>query len=128
MIDCCASDRGCARRSIPLETIEMRSLGIAAAFAVVAVLGACTWVKTTPAGDTVRVASAADVTACERKGKVTVSLRNRVAGVERKPTKVAEELATLARNEGAGLGGDTVVAETDVSEGSQVFGVYDCRP
>jgi hypothetical protein len=34
----------------------------------------------------------------------------------------------LARNEGAGLGGDTVVAETHVSEGSQVFGVYDCKP
>jgi hypothetical protein len=61
-----------------------------------------------------------------RKGKVTVSLKNRVAGVERKPTKVAAELATLARNEGAQLGGDTVVAETPVSDGSQVFGVYQC--
>lgn len=91
-------------------------------------LNACTWVKPTPAGESVRVANADAVTTCERKGKVTVSLRNRVAGVERKPTKVAQELATLARNEGAALGGDTVVAETDVSEGSQVFGVYDCNP
>jgi hypothetical protein len=49
-----------------------------------------------------------------------------VAGVERKPTKVANELATLARNEGALLGGDTVVAEGSVAEGRQVFGVYDC--
>lgn len=89
---------------------------------------ACTWVKPTPAGEGVRVADAEAVGACERKGKVTVSLKSRVAGVERKPTKVANELSTLARNEGALLGGDTVVAEGAVSEGRQVFGVYDCTP
>jgi len=87
---------------------------------------ACTWVKPTPAGESVRVATADAVAACERKGKVAVSLKSRVAGVERKPTKVANELATLARNEGALLGGDTVVAEGSVAEGRQVFGVYDC--
>jgi hypothetical protein len=89
---------------------------------------ACTWVKPTPAGEPVRVATADEVSACERKGKVTVSLKSRVAGVERKPTKVANELATLARNEGGLLGGDTVVAESPVAEGRQVFGVYDCSP
>jgi hypothetical protein len=39
---------------------------------------------------------------------------------------VAEELATLARNEGALLGGDTVAAESPVAEGRQTFGVYQC--
>lgn len=91
-----------------------------------AALHACTWVKTTPEGQGVRVASPAEVASCERKGKVTVSVKSRVSSVERKPTKVATELATLARNEGALLGGDTVVAEGDVSEGRQVFGVYRC--
>jgi len=93
-----------------------------------ALVGACTWVKATPSGESVRVASADAVGDCVRKGKVTVSVKNRVAAVERKPTKVASELATLARNEAATLGGDTVVAETAVSEGSQVFGVYECGP
>ena len=91
-----------------------------------ALVGACTWVKPTPAGESVRVAPASEVASCTRKGKVTVSLKSRVAGVERKPTKVANELATLARNEGALLGGDTVVAETAVADGRQVFGVYHC--
>lgn len=91
-----------------------------------ALAGACTWVKPTPEGESVRVAPATDVVNCARKGKVTVSLRNRVAGVERKPTKVANELATLARNEGALLGGDTVVAESPASDGRQTFGVYQC--
>ena len=89
-------------------------------------LNACTWVKTTPEGGSVRVASADAVGDCVRKGKVTVSVKSRVSGVERKPTKVATELATLARNEGALLGGDTVVAETAVAEGRQTFGVYQC--
>jgi hypothetical protein len=107
----------------------MNRMIIAAAVALLlGSLSACTWVKTTPEGEAVRVASADAVGSCERKGKVTVSVKSRVSGVERKPTKVATELATLARNEGALLGGDTVVAEGDVSEGRQVFGVYRCRP
>ena len=96
--------------------------------AVMGAPAACTWVETTPGGESVSVASADAVTQCERKGKVTVSLKSRVAGVERKATKVATELATLARNEGAQLGGDTVVAESAVADGSQVFGVYRCKP
>jgi hypothetical protein len=83
-------------------------------------------VKTTPEGESVRVAYADAVGDCVRKGKVTVSVKSRVSGVERKPTKVATELATLARNEGALLGGNTVVAETHVADGRQTFGVYQC--
>ena len=105
-----------------------RVLVTATAIAFAGLLNACSWVKATPEGESVRVASADAVGDCVRKGKVTVSLKSRVAGVERKPTKVATELETLARNEGAGLGGDTVVAESIVTEGSQVFGVYQCRP
>jgi hypothetical protein len=105
----------------------MKNIPAAATVIVLAgMLNACTWVKTTPEGESVRVASADAVADCVRKGKVTVSVKSRVGGVERKPTKVATELAALARNEGALLGGDTVVAETDVAEGRQTFGVYQC--
>ena len=103
----------------------IRTIG-SAALAALLVVG-CTWVTVTPEGAGVRVAGAAEVASCERKGKVTVSVENRVAAIERKPTKVATELATLARNEAASLGGDTVVAEGDVIEGRQVFGVYRCK-
>ena len=105
----------------------MNKISAAATLVILAgLMHACTWVKTTTEGESVRVASADAVSGCERKGKVTVSVKNRVSGVERKPTKVATELATLARNEGALLGGDTVVAETAVADGRQVFGVYRC--
>jgi hypothetical protein len=101
---------------------------LAAAMLVVLAGGqnACTWVKTTPEGESVRVAYADAVGDCVRKGKVTVSVKSRVSGVERKPTKVATELVALARNEGALLGGNTVAAETEVAEGRQTFGVYQC--
>ncbi len=89
-------------------------------------LGACTWVQPTPEGQKVTVGTADSVAACKRLGKVTVSVKSRVGGVERKPGKVAGELATLARNEGATMGGDTVVAESEDLNGSQVFGVYQC--
>jgi hypothetical protein len=105
----------------------MKNMIAAAALVLLAGgLNGCTWVKTTPEGESVRVASADAVSDCVRKGKVTVSVKSRVSGVERKPTKVATELAALARNEGALLGGDTVVAETDVADGRQTFGVYQC--
>jgi hypothetical protein len=89
---------------------------------------ACTWVKPTPEGEKVRVAQAHEVRECERKGEVASILKSRIAGFERKPGKVAGELEALARNEAALMGGDTVVAESPVKDGRQVFGVYRCLP
>ncbi len=102
-------------------------LNIAIITVLAVFLHGCAWVQTTPLGEAVTVASAEAVRGCQRKSKVTVSLKNRVAGVERKQTKVADELATLARNEGGRLGGDTVVAESAISEGSQDWGIYVCK-
>lgn len=90
-------------------------------------LNACTWVPLTPEGERVRVAQSDEVADCERKGEVASILKSRVAGFERKPGKVAGELEALARNEAALMGGDTVVAESPVKDGRQLFGVYRCR-
>lgn len=93
-----------------------------------ACIHACTWVPLTPEGEQVGVAQADDVRDCERKGEVASILKSRVAGFERKPGKVAGELEALARNEAALMDGDTVVAESPVKDGRQMFGVYRCRP
>lgn len=95
---------------------------------LVTLIPSCTWVKVTPDGAKVRVATAREVGNCERKGEVTASLKSRVGAFERKPGKVAGELETLARNEGAEMGGDTVVAESNVKEGRQDFSIYLCNP
>ncbi len=90
-------------------------------------LHACTWVKITPEGAEVVVADGAGVSNCERKGEVLSKLKSRVGGYERNATKVAGELETQARNEAAKMGGDTVVAESNVRDGEKTYGVYRCR-
>jgi hypothetical protein len=111
-----------------MRTIHVNQILAAGLLVLLAGLAVgCSWVKTTPQGDSVRVAYADAVSNCTRVGDVKVSLKNKVAGIERKAGKVATELATLARNEGAVMGGDTVVAQSPVSEGHQAFGVYRCN-
>ena len=89
-------------------------------------LNACTWVHLDPEAEKTRVASASDVKNCKKLGKTTASLADSVAGFERNPDKVQEELKILARNSAVGLGGDTVVPLGVPEDGKQVFEVYRC--
>ncbi len=90
------------------------------------VLAGCSWVKTTPDGEKVRVLEPTEVASCKRIGKTVVTGKASVAGVERNQTKVSRELSTLARNGAAEIGGDTVVPMADVQGDTQVFAVYKC--
>ena len=89
---------------------------------------ACAWVKPSVEGEKVRLLSAEEVVKCERVGVTTVSLLAKVAGVERNPKKVQQELNTLARNSAADVGGDTVVPISKVADGKQTFAIYRCLP
>lgn len=95
--------------------------------ALAVVLQSCAWVKPTASGAEVRVATAAEVAACREVGSTQVSVLDKVAGIRRGYTTVSEELANLARNSAAQLGGDTVVPTSEIVDGSQTFAVYDCR-
>lgn len=90
------------------------------------VLGGCTWVKTDPGAERVKLASASEVRQCQRLGQTTVSVRDRVSGVQRRAERVADELADLARNSALELGGDTIVADGPVRDGQRRFNVYRC--
>ena len=89
-------------------------------------LPGCTWVRLTPAGEEVRVVSAAETVECKKIGQTTVSLLAKVAGIKRSAKKVAAELLTLGRNSGAEMGGDTVVPVTEITDGEQSFDIYRC--
>lgn len=91
-----------------------------------AALSGCQWVKLTPSGEKARVLTATQVNDCKKVGITTVSVKATVAGVGRSESKVFDELQALARNASEGLGGDTVVPASKVSNGSQVFDVYKC--
>lgn len=90
------------------------------------VMQGCTWVKLTPAGAGVKVATADAVAQCKKVGYTETTLTDKVAGLQRNRDKVKQEMETLARNSGAKLKGDTVVAVSNIVNGSQTFDVYVC--
>jgi len=89
-------------------------------------LSACTWVKTDPGAEQVQLKTTEQVRGCEALGQATTSVRDRVAGVQRSPGKVEDELAALARNSALDLGGNTIVRDSPVRGGQQRFRIYNC--
>jgi hypothetical protein len=94
--------------------------------AITAVTSSCTWVKVSDHGSKVAVANAANVRGCANISEISVSVPNKVGIVTRNTDKVATELATMARNEAASDGGDTVVPNSAIENGRQNFQVYKC--
>jgi len=90
-------------------------------------VGGCTWVELQSGAESVELRSASAVHSCERLGRTTTSVRERVGAFQRSPGKVEEELANLARNSALELGGDTIVADGPVRDGEQRFLIYRCR-
>lgn len=89
-------------------------------------MSGCAWVKPTDSGVLVRVKSFEQIKTCEKIGGTTVAVMHEIAFVARSEQKVAEELETLARNSGADMGGNTVVAVSKIIDGEQAFNVYRC--
>ena len=89
-------------------------------------VAACSWVTLTPAGEKVQARDAGQVAGCQELGKTHVSLRAKVAGINRNEEQVATELTMLARNAAADMGGDTVVPATPVEDGKRTYTIYKC--
>jgi len=90
------------------------------------ILSSCTWVKVTAKGESVRlVQSVRAVEPCKKLGQINTKVVSQVI-FNRDPEKVAGELADLARNEAALMGGDTIVPASDIYDGRRSFGVYQC--
>jgi hypothetical protein len=88
--------------------------------------GACTWVETRPGTENIVIAEPDQVVDCTRQGTTRASVRDRVAGVQRKPGKVAEEIETLARTSAMEMGGNSLVPVGPVRDGAREFIVYKC--
>lgn len=95
-------------------------------FSLMAVVAGCTFVKPTSRSQAIAYLEPAEVQNCQKVGSATVETVGRVI-LSRDPKNVQNELITLAKNEAAILKGDSVVAETDIVNGKQDFGVYRCR-
>jgi hypothetical protein len=87
---------------------------------------ACTWVKLSEGGRAVRVAKQGEVASCEAKGRTHAQTTDRVVIFARRDQPIQLELESLARNEAALMGGDTIVPATLIESGRQTFEVYRC--
>ncbi len=90
-------------------------------------LSSCTWVQMAPEAGQVRVLPAGSVPAdCEKRGEVSVSVKDSVAFYERNALRVRDELETLARNEAPGIQANAVQPLGDPVDGGQRFAAYQC--
>jgi len=91
------------------------------------ILAGCSWVKTTPDAERVRIVPADRIAGCKQLGDLSTYTKAKVAGVNRKAAKVQEELETLARVEAAEMGADTIVVASEISNGRQSYFAYRCQ-
>jgi hypothetical protein len=96
------------------------------AVAMTAVLGGCSFVTVDPGAEDVLVLEANRTKDCERLGQTRVSVATKIGFIKRGKPAISDNLETLARNSAAEMGGDTITAETEVSDGKQTFGIFEC--
>lgn len=104
-----------------------RTVRVAAVAGAALIAAGCTWVKPTEGAQGVRVGMTSEVARCKKIGATHAKTSPKVAFFARSRTKVDQELDTLARNEAAEMGGDTIVPQGPTSsEGRRSFDVYRC--
>jgi hypothetical protein len=105
-----------------------RTVRLAAIAGAALLAGACTWVKLTQPAEGVHVGTINEVAACKKLGTTTSKTSPKIGIFSRSTKKVDLEVETLARNEAANMGGDTVVPQAPTSsEGRRSFDVYRCK-
>lgn len=87
---------------------------------------ACTFVHMAPGAQAVRVVEGPPA-GCERRGEITVSVKDSIAFYARNQLRVREELETLARNEAPGLGADSVQPLGPPNDGEQRYAAWKCK-
>lgn len=105
----------------------MRRCGTTLAATLALAAAGCTWVKPTEKGAAVRVASESQVAGCRKLGSTTTQVLAKVLFFARSEKTMTAELATLAQNEAANMGGNTIVPVSPIENGRQDFDVYSCR-
>ncbi len=97
-------------------------------FGLVALVTAagCSNVALKPGAEEVEILDKQRVQKCDKLGTATVSVSTKVGFIARSERAIEKDLKVLARNSGRKMGGDTVSPLTDISDGEQKYGVYDC--
>ena len=104
----------------------MRRAAITLLPSLAVVLSACTFVHMAPGASAVKIVESPPA-GCDKRGEVEVSVKDSVAFYERNDLRVKDELETLARNEGPGLGADTMNPQGPPKDGQQRWAAWRCR-
>lgn len=100
-------------------------LVVATAAAALAATG-CATVKLDPAAEDIEMLSQERMEKCERLGQTRVSVAQKFGFIARGDRSIRNDLEKLARNSAAEMGGDTIARESEIQNGKQTFGVFDC--
>ncbi len=90
-------------------------------------MSACTFNKVTEDAQHVLLVNPKHVEHCENLGKTIVQMKSSFIGINLPSATVERELRNIAKNDAAHMGGDTIVALTEVEAGSQRFQIYRCK-
>ncbi|MDD5181350.1 MAG: DUF4156 domain-containing protein [Gallionellaceae bacterium] len=97
---------------------------------LIAMLSGCasSLIEVRKGSDSVSLADASQVSSCQSKGEITVSVLAEVGFITRSVEAVEANLLQLARNGAIDAGGDTVVKGNSPDYGKRTFAIYKCRP
>lgn len=91
-------------------------------------LNGCLGVKESRRSQNVDLVKSRYVGACNYLGTVDANVTPKIGGIKiMSEKKTGKELETLAKNNAAEMGGDTIVEASRVRGGRQTFKVYRCK-
>lgn len=105
----------------------MNLLRLSMVSGVIAFTVACTWVEPAERAESVALVNDVHVVSCQKLGQTTSSVKDKLGIIKRRQHKVSEELLTLAKNTAVEMGGDSVVALSEASDGEQSFAIFRCQ-
>ncbi|THB77136.1 MAG: DUF4156 domain-containing protein [Desulfobulbaceae bacterium] len=97
-------------------------------FLTLILITSCTWVKPTDEGSLVTFIEEKDQVpqTCTKLGAMATMVKHKIGSFNRSEEKVNTELITLAQNEAAEMGGDTITADGPAQDGERTFIIYKC--
>ncbi len=90
-------------------------------------ISGCTFNKVTEEAQHILLVNPKHVSECERLGKTIVQMKSSFIGINVPRATVENELRNIAKNDAASMGGDTIVALTEIEAGVQTFQIYRCK-
>lgn len=94
---------------------------------IAALLSSCSWVEPTTQGKTVLLVAPIHVQNCQYLGQSQSITKANLGPIQRNADTIELELITLARNQAAKMGGDSMVMTVPPKEGQATFAVYRCK-